>query len=97
MTFIQIVELTTSRVDEADALMDEWMARTDGRRTASRSVLTADRDRPGTYVAIVEFPSFEEAEANAALPETTSFAEQLRRLCDEPPSYRNLDVRRVRE
>jgi hypothetical protein len=34
-----------------------------------RFALTADRDRPDSYLQIVEFPSFETAMANSELPE----------------------------
>ena len=33
-------------------------------------MLTRDRDRPNTYVDIVEFPSYEDAMKNSELPET---------------------------
>ena len=95
MAFIQVIEITTTRLDEVQALMDEWVTRTEGRRKAQRSVLTADRDRANTYVQIVEFPSYEAAMANSRLPDTSEFAEKLRSLCDRPPDFRNLDVRRV--
>ena len=77
--------------------MNGWMAATEGRRSASRSVLTKDRERPDTYVQVVEFPSYEEAMANSALPETTAFAEKLSALCVSGPTFRNLDVVRVDE
>ncbi len=95
MSFIQLIEVTTTRLDEIQPLMDEWVTRTEGKRTTSRSTLTADRDRPDTYVQIVEFPSYEAAMDNSKLAETTEFAEKLARLCDGPPVFRNLDVRRV--
>jgi quinol monooxygenase YgiN len=97
MAFIQIIEFTTSRWDEAQALVNEWREKTEGRRTADRATITKDRDQPGTYVQIVEFPSYEDAMANSNLPETAAFAERLARLCDGPPSFRNLDVERVEE
>jgi len=94
MTFVQIIEITTSRLGEVEALMAEWITKTEGKRSASRSLLTQDRDRPSTYVQIVEFPSYEEAMANSDLPETGDFAERLIVLCDGPPSFRNLDLLR---
>jgi hypothetical protein len=33
--------------------------------------------------------------ANSNLPETREFAERLAKLCDHPPTFRNLEVRRV--
>jgi hypothetical protein len=95
MPFVQIIEMTTSRLGEVEALMEEWVDKTAGKRSASRSVLARDRDRPHTYVQVVEFPSYEEAMANSGLPETGEFAQRLSGLCDGPPTFRNLDL--VRE
>jgi hypothetical protein len=97
MAFVQIIELTTTRPDEVEALVSEWRHQTAGRRTAHRGTFTADRDRPDTYVQIVEFPSYEDAMANSDLPETAAFAQRLGELCDGPLSFRNLDVRSVEE
>jgi hypothetical protein len=97
MAFIQIIEVTTTHPQEIGELAEEWSAKTEGRRTAYRATFAADRDRPGTYIQIVEFPSYQEAMANSALPETGEFAEKLARLCDGAPVFRNLDVRRVDE
>ena len=94
MKFIQIIEFTTSRADELDAMLDEWLERTQGKRTATRGVEARDRDRPNTYVQIIEFPSFEDAMANSELPETAEVAARLAELCDGPPTFRNLDVAR---
>jgi hypothetical protein len=95
MAFIQIIEVTTTRPEEIQQLVQEWSAKTEGKRTAYRATFTADRDRPGSYVQIVEFPSYEAAMANSGLPETGEFAEKLARLCDGPPVFRDLDVQRV--
>jgi hypothetical protein len=92
--FIQIIEFTTSRADELDAMLDEWLEKTQGKRTATRGVEARDRDRPNTYVQIIEFPSFEDAMANSELPETAEVAARLAELCDDPPTFRNLDVAR---
>lgn len=92
MTFVQIIEYTTSRADGLDALFEEWVERTEGTRTATRVAQTRDRDRPNTYVQIVEFPSYEQAMANSELPETAEVAARLTELCDGPPTFRNLDI-----
>ncbi len=97
MAFVQIIEFTTTRPDEVEALVSEWRTKTAGRRTAQRATVTQDRERPNTYVQIVEFPSYEDAMANSNLPETASFAERLGHLCDGPMLFRNLDVRSVEE
>ncbi len=94
MSFIQIIEVSTTRPDEVEALTDQWAAKTEGRRRTTRAMFAADRDRPNTYIQVVEFPSYEEAMKNSNLPETSEFANGLARLCDTPPVFRNLDLRR---
>ena len=95
MGFVQLIEFTTGRADEFNALLDEWLERTQGKRTATRGIQTQDRDRPNTYVQIIEFPSYEQAMANSELPETAEVANRLAELCDGPPTFRNLDVART--
>jgi quinol monooxygenase YgiN len=97
MEFMQIIEFTTNRFDEVEALMNAWVTKTEGERTARQATVTADRDKANTYVQIVEFPSYEEAMANSNLPATGEFAENIAKLCDGPAIFRNLDVRRVDE
>ncbi len=94
MTFIQIIEYKTGRIDELNAAMGEWLTATEGTRTALRGTQAQDRDQPGTYVNIVEFPSYEAAMANSDNPATGEFAARLTALCDGPPTFRNLDVTR---
>ncbi|MBV9662259.1 MAG: hypothetical protein JO337_13995 [Acidimicrobiales bacterium] len=53
MSFIQIVELTTTRPAEVEALTEKWVAQTERRRSVARAALVADRDRPDTYIQIV--------------------------------------------
>ncbi len=92
--FVQIIEMKTSRIDEVDALIDEirsW----GGPMPVVRATMAADRDRPGYYLNIVEFESYEAAMANSERPETTEIAQRMASLCDEPPKFYNLDVRRT--
>ena len=95
MAFVQLIEFKTSRIDEFNALLDEWLQVTEGRRTPTRALQTKDRDNPDTYMQIVEFPSYEKAMENSARPETAAFARRLADLCDGEPVFRNLDL--VRE
>ena len=97
MAFVQIIEIETTSPDQIEALVGEWRAKTEGTRRAQRGTLTKDRDRPDTYVQIVEFPSYEDAMANSELPETAALAEKLRTLCVSPMRFRNLDVQSVEE
>ncbi|TWP51493.1 hypothetical protein FKR81_14905 [Lentzea tibetensis] len=94
MTFIQLIEYRTSQPEQLDKMMDEWMAATEGQRTVTRAVVASDHDKPGTYMEIVEFPSYDEAMRNSEMPETGEFAARMAALCDGEPIFRNLDVQR---
>ena len=94
MGFVQIIEFRTSRRDEMEQLMEEWEAATEGRRTLVRGLSCTDRDS-GSYLQIAEFDSYEAAMKNSELPDTSSFAERMSKLCDDGPTFRNLDVTRV--
>ena len=94
MKFVQIIEFKTSRLDEFNAALDEFLASTEGARIPTRAVQTQDRDKTDTYLHIIEFPSYEKAMENSGRPETAAFAERLAKLCDGPPVFRNLDVLR---
>ena len=61
----------------------------------TRTTIGADRDRPGYYLNIVEFASYEAAMENSSRPEIGEFAARLAKLCDSPPKFHNLDVREV--
>jgi hypothetical protein len=97
MEFVQMIEFKTSRIDELNTALDEWLEQTKGKRAATRGTQTRDRDAANTYVQIVEFPSYEDAMANSNMPETGALAERLASLCDRPPTFRNLDVLRREE
>lgn len=92
MAFIQVIDARSDRVDEIDALTEKWEAATEGRRTARRSIRTADRNDPNHFVVIVFFDSYESAMENSNLPETQAFAESLAALLDGPPTFLDLDV-----
>ena len=64
---------------------------------ATKATFTADRDRPGYYLAIIEFDSYEAAMKNSNDPETSKYAEQMSALLNGPPKYFNLDVHDVME
>lgn len=95
--FVQIIEFQTSRFDEIKALADQFDMSSSSDNTARRVMITEDRERPGTYLNIVEFDSYESAMQNSQRPETGQFAEQMQKLCDGPPKFYNLDVRVVPE
>jgi hypothetical protein len=95
MKFMQVIEYRTSRFDEANKLMDAWLAQTEGKRTVAQGFTGRDRDEPAKYVDVIVFPSYEEAMRNNDLPETQAMAAKMASLCDGEVTFHNLDV--VRE
>ena len=92
MEFVQIIEMRTKNVDEITQLEREWEKATEGKRTATSVTKTLDRDRPETYLWIIEFPSYEEAMRNNELPETQEISREMMKLAEGDPTFRNLDV-----
>jgi quinol monooxygenase YgiN len=94
MKFTQIIEFETSRIDEFNARLDDWMAKTQGHRIPHRAVLRQDRDAENRYLLIVEFSSFEQGIENSSRPETGEFAAFLAEISEGPLKFRNLEVLR---
>ncbi|WP_030274297.1 ester cyclase [Streptomyces sp. NRRL B-24484] len=92
MTFVQIVECRTERPDELNQLMDTWIEQTQGKRTATHTMVGSDREDGRHIVEIVEFPSYEAAMRNSGLPETDRIFREMVALCQEPPTFTNLDL-----
>lgn len=97
MGFIQIVEFTSSNIEQMREIGRKYQEDTKGKRTTSKGTLCSDRDTPGRYIVVAEFESYEEAMKNSELPETQALAEEMAKLADGPASYRNLDVIEVWE
>ena len=94
MKFAQIIEFTTRRIDEFNAGLDEWMARSEGHRIPHRAVLRQERDAQDRYLLMVEFASYEQAIENSGRPETGEFAAFLAAISEAALTFRNLDVLR---
>jgi len=93
--FRQIVEFSTSRIDDFNTYFDEWITASDGDRIPHRAVLLTDRDAENVYLLTVEFSSHEQAMENSVRPRTVEFAGFLGTISDGDLTFRNLDV--VRE
>jgi predicted ester cyclase len=92
MTFVQLIDCKTSRLDEMNRLMDRWVEQTKGKRTATHNVVAKDRSDASHVVEIVEFPSYEEAMRNSGLPETDQVFREMVALCEEEPTFTDLEV-----
>jgi quinol monooxygenase YgiN len=91
--FIQTISFTSSRMDEMQAVMDEYS--TQSRADAPgfiRSTVLKDRDRSNAYLVIAEFESYELAMQNSARPETDAMAKKMGELVDGEVTYGNYDV-----
>jgi quinol monooxygenase YgiN len=91
-SFVQLMTLRTSKIDEIRAAVDEWQKATEGTRTVMRSAVCQDRDNPDRYSIIVSFDSYEDAMKNSALPETDALSQKILTLSDGSPTFVNLDV-----
>jgi len=92
MSFVQIIEMRSSKFAELQELGDEWERAPEAKRTVRRRVLCEDRDNPGRHFNIVFFDSYASAMENSALAETTDLSAKMEALLDAPPIFVNLDV-----
>lgn len=95
--FVQLIEFRADpdRLGRLDEFTEDWKREIGADRAAGWYLVGADRDQPGRYVQIVEFPSYADAMANSEHPATTRIATRLADVFDGPPSYRNLDIVRA--
>lgn len=92
MTFVQLIDCKTRDFDRLNRLMDDWVEATQGKRTATHSIVGRDRSDSTHIVEIVEFPSYEDAMKNSGLPETDRIFREMVAACEETPSFTDLDV-----
>jgi hypothetical protein len=92
MAFVQIIEFRSSRMDEGRKHVDEYLEKSEGKRTVKRSLLCQDRNDADHYFNVVFFDSYESAMENSKLPETQELSERLMALGDGPPTFHDLDV-----
>ncbi|MDQ3157825.1 MAG: hypothetical protein M3Q98_14065 [Actinomycetota bacterium] len=92
MTFIQLVDAHSDKIDEIAALAEEYQAATEGKRTGRRFIRMVDRNDPRRFVTAVFFDSYESAMENSQLPETQELAGKMAALVDGPVTFHDLDV-----
>ena len=92
--FIQIIDFETDNIDEGQKYVDDYRAKTEGKRANRRAILAKDRDKPGHYMNIVFFDDYESAMKNSEMPETQELSERLMGLTKGEPKFLNLDVLR---
>jgi hypothetical protein len=89
--FIQIIEYRTDDIEAVQAIDQEWLDATEGKRTARRQILTRDRNDPDRHLAVVFFDSYESAMENSNLPETDALAGKYGKVTKDAV-FHDLDV-----
>ncbi|MDX6325379.1 MAG: hypothetical protein QOK15_1733 [Nocardioidaceae bacterium] len=92
-SYLQAIEFTTSRIDEAEELIRARRARLGGAPSHGR--VTACHGRPNTYVTIVESDASVPDEPGRGSPTATDLADELATLCDIPPTLYDLQSKAV--
>jgi hypothetical protein len=93
--FLQTIEFHSRDLDRFTSLVERWKSEIGTETTGRWAVVSADRDRPDTYVEVVAFPDFDSAMRNSEHPATTRFAKDMHEATEGEASFRNLDVRAV--
>jgi hypothetical protein len=90
--FIQLIEYETSDVEAVQKAILTFRDEHPGVMTFTTSRVAEDRDKPGTYISIVEFASYEEAMAQSNNPALSEFLQGMGPELMANRSFRNLDV-----
>jgi len=92
MAFIQIMSYTTTRRDEMDAALEQWLEDTRDVRRSRKRLLLKDRDAPDRYVEVVFFDSYEDAMHNSTLPATAAMSRAFDELSGDGFHFENFDL-----
>ncbi len=91
--FIQLVEYETDDIEAIEKALVRFRDEHPGVMTFTTSRVAEDRDQPGTYISIVEFPSYEEAMKQSNHPALSEFVESIGPELMANRRFRNLEVR----
>jgi quinol monooxygenase YgiN len=91
--FIQLIEYETNDVEAVEKAVQKFRDEHPDVMTFTTSRVAEDRDKPGTYISIVEFASYEEAMKQSGHPALSEFMQSVGPELMTNPRFRNLDVR----
>jgi quinol monooxygenase YgiN len=91
--FIQLIEYETNDVEAVQKAILKFREEHPGVMTFTTSRVAEDRDKPGTYISIVEFPSYEEAMKQSNHPALSEFVQSMGPELMTNQRFRNLDVK----
>ncbi len=76
MSFVQIIDMRATNVDDIQNLERQSEQATEGKRTLRRSIIGRDRNDPDHYLVLAFFDSYESAMVNSNLPQTNEFGQK---------------------
>jgi len=91
--FIQLVEFETNDIEAVQNAIQKFRDEHPDIMTFTTSRVAEDRDKPGTYISIVEFPSYEEAMKQSNHPALSEFVQSIGLELMANPRFRNLEVK----
>jgi hypothetical protein len=91
--FIQLIEYETNDVEAVEKAILKFRDEHPGVMTFTTSLVAEDRDKPGTYISIVEFPSYEEAMKQSNHPALSEYVQSFGPDLMANRRFRNLDVK----
>lgn len=91
--FIQLVEYETNDIEAVEKATLQFRDEHPGVMTSTTSRITEDRDKPGTYISIVEFASYDDAMKQSNHPALSEFLQSVGPELMTNPRFRNLDVK----
>jgi len=91
--FIQLIEYETNDVEAVQKTILKFRDEHPDVMTFTTSRVAEDRDKPGTYISIVEFPSYEEAMKQSNNPSLSEFVQSMGPELMANRRFRNLDVK----
>jgi quinol monooxygenase YgiN len=91
--FVQIVQFTTTNIDAIEEIADRMREELGDDFKVTKSTVSEDRERPGYYMIIAEFDSYDEAMSQSNDPRMGKFSEEMAALVDGPIKFYNLDVK----
>ena len=91
--FIQLVEFETNDIEAVQNAIQKFRDEHPDIMTFTTSRVAEDRDKPGTYISIVEFPSYDEAKKRSNHPAFSEFVQSIGPELMANRRFRTLDVK----
>lgn len=91
--FIQLIEYETNDIEAVQNAIVKFRDEHPDVMTFTTSRVAEDRDKPGTYISIVEFASYEEAMKQSNHPALSKFVESIGPDLMANRRFRNLDIK----